>query len=115
MELDGGVIHNELHLKGVLAQKSRDFRAHPFKRPEKWISPNPNSYVQPHKNNRYIGNFMDKKQETRDFRAHSEMVYIKQEGEESEGENKRCGRVGSARGRYKRGGGGDRNRCFMNS
>jgi hypothetical protein len=25
-------------------------------------------------NNRYIGNFMDKRQETRDFRADSEMV-----------------------------------------
>jgi hypothetical protein len=25
----------------IWAQKSRDFRAHPFKRPEKWISPHP--------------------------------------------------------------------------
>jgi hypothetical protein len=36
---------------------------HPFKRPEKWISPHPNSNIQPHINNRYIGNFMDKRQE----------------------------------------------------
>ncbi len=70
------------------AQTSRDFRAHPFKRPEKWISPHPNPYVQPHINNRYIGNFMDRRQETRDFRAHSEMVYNK--------------RVRSLRGRIKR-------------
>jgi hypothetical protein len=61
----------------IWAQKSRDFRAHPFKRIEKWISPHPNPYGQPHINNRYIGNFMDKRQETRDFRAHSEMVYNK--------------------------------------
>jgi hypothetical protein len=51
-------------------------KVHPFKRPEKWISPHPNPYVQPHINNRYIGNFIDKR-ETRDFRAHSEMVYNK--------------------------------------
>jgi hypothetical protein len=38
MDLDGGVIHNE-------------------GRP----------YVQPYKNNRYIGNFMDKRQETREI------------------------------------------------
>jgi hypothetical protein len=60
----------------IWAQKSRDFRAHPFS-PEKWISPHPNTYVQLHTNNRYIGNFMDKVQETRDFRAHSEMIYNK--------------------------------------
>ncbi len=63
-----GEIHNEDHLKGVGpeietflgpemptsavsaigAQRSRDFRAHPFKQPEKWISPHPNPYDQPH-------------------------------------------------------------------
>jgi hypothetical protein len=84
MDLDGGVIHNEGRLKGwalkkietflgpemgtsvasaIWAQKSLDFRAHPFKRPEKWISPHPNPIIQPHINNRYIGNFMDKRQE----------------------------------------------------
>ncbi len=67
MDLDGGVIHNEGRLKGwalksrlfldpematsvaiaIWAQKSRDFRAHPFKRPSLWISPHPNPYVQP--------------------------------------------------------------------
>jgi hypothetical protein len=50
-----------------LGPKSQDFRAHPFKHPEKWISPHPNPYVQPHINNRYIGNLMDKRQE-RDMR-----------------------------------------------
>ncbi len=45
----------------ISAQKSRDFRAQPFKRPEKWISPHPNPYAQPHIKNRYIGNFMDKR------------------------------------------------------
>jgi len=47
----------------IWAQKSQDFRAHLFKRPEKWISPHPNPYVQPHINNGYIGNFMAKRQE----------------------------------------------------
>ncbi len=32
-------------------------------RGEKWVSPLPNPYVQPHINNRYIVNFMDKRQE----------------------------------------------------
>jgi hypothetical protein len=87
MNLDGGVIRNERHLKGwalksrlFWAQKSRDFRAHPSNPPRNGF-PHPNPYVQPHINNRYIGNFMDKRQETRDkrqetrdFRAHSEMV-----------------------------------------
>jgi hypothetical protein len=36
------------------AQKSLDFRAHPFKRPSFWISPHPNLYVPPHIKNRYI-------------------------------------------------------------
>jgi hypothetical protein len=48
--------------------------------------------VQPHINNRYIGNFMNKRQETKDFRAHSEMV-----------DNKR---VRSLRGKIKGGVGG---------
>jgi hypothetical protein len=59
MNLDGGVIHNEGHLKGWALKP----RAHPFNRSEKWIFPHPNPYVQPHINNRYIGNFMDKRQE----------------------------------------------------
>jgi hypothetical protein len=50
----------------IWAQKSQDFRAHPFKCPEKWISTHPNPYFQPHINNRYIGNFMDKSQKTRE-------------------------------------------------
>jgi hypothetical protein len=34
--------------------------------------------LEPHINNRYIGNFMDKRQERdKRFRAHSEMVYNK--------------------------------------
>jgi hypothetical protein len=69
MDLDGGVIHNEVRLKGW-AQKSLDFRAHPFKRPEKWISAHPNPYVQPHTNNRYISNFMDKRQEISGSKSH---------------------------------------------
>jgi hypothetical protein len=48
MDLDGGVIHNE---------------GPPLQTPEKWISPHPNLYVKPHVNNRYIGNFIDKRQE----------------------------------------------------
>jgi hypothetical protein len=85
-----GEIHNEGSLKGVgpeietflgpematiaasaiWAQKSRDFRTHPFKRPEKWISPFPNPYVQPYikKTGTLVILW------TRDFRAHSEMV-----------------------------------------
>jgi hypothetical protein len=78
-----GEIHNEGRLKGW-ALKSRlfwalkrqqaqrvpfglkkveifFFRAHPFKRTEKWISSHPNPYVQPYIKNRYIGNFMDKR------------------------------------------------------
>jgi hypothetical protein len=31
----------------IWAQKIQDFRAHPFKRPEKCIFPHPNPYVQP--------------------------------------------------------------------
>jgi hypothetical protein len=113
MDLDGGVIHIEGRLKGW-ALKSLLFWA-----PRYGLLPHPNPYVQPHINNRYIGNFMDKRLETRDFRAHSETVYNKKvrsvrgrikgvegcEGGELEGENKR-------------GGGGegleDRNRCVMN-
>jgi hypothetical protein len=91
----------------IWAQKRKDFRAHPFKRPEKWISSHSNPYVQPHINNWYIGNFMDKRQEARyNIRAHSEMIYNKRvrslrgggikgvegwEGWELEGENKRGG------------------------
>jgi hypothetical protein len=52
-------IHNQGRLKGW-ALKVETFRAHPFKLPEKWISPHPNQYVQPHIKNRYIGKFMDK-------------------------------------------------------
>ncbi len=88
MDLDGGLILNffgpEMATRvasAIWAQKNRDFMAHLFKRPEKWISLHPNPYVQPHMINRYISNFMDKIQETRerqrDFRAHSEMVYNK--------------------------------------
>jgi hypothetical protein len=36
------------------AQKSLDFKAHPFKRPSLWIYPHPNPYVPPHINNSYI-------------------------------------------------------------
>jgi hypothetical protein len=87
-------------------KKSRfHFRAHPFKRPEKWISPHPNPYGLPHVNDRYISNFMDKRRDTRDFRAHSEMLYKKRvrslrgrikgvegwEGGDLEGEYKRSG------------------------
>jgi hypothetical protein len=43
----------------------------PSNAPRNWISPHPNPYVQPHINNRYIGNIMDKRQEI------SEMVYNK--------------------------------------
>ncbi len=32
----------------IWVQKSRDFRAHSFKRHGKWISPHPNPYVQSH-------------------------------------------------------------------
>jgi hypothetical protein len=46
-----------------LGPKKYRFRAHPFQRPEKWIFPHSNPFVQPHINNRYIGNFMDKRQE----------------------------------------------------
>ncbi len=64
LDLEGGVIHNEGRMKGwalksrpFWAQKSRDFRAYPFKRLEKWISPNPNPYVQSHINrNRCVMN-----------------------------------------------------------
>jgi hypothetical protein len=66
MDLDGGVIHNKGRLKGW-AFKSR---VHSFNRSDKWISPHPNPSVQPHINNRYIGNFMDKRQE-RDKRFQS--------------------------------------------
>jgi hypothetical protein len=73
VDLDGGLIHNFLGPEAAMrvasaiwAQKNRDFRAHLFKRPEKWIYPHPSPYVQPHINNRYIGNFMDKIQETRE-------------------------------------------------
>ncbi len=48
----------------------------PSNAPHYGLLPHPNPYVQPHINNRYIGNFMDKR-ETRDFRVHSEMVYNK--------------------------------------
>ena len=51
-------------------------RAYPFKRPEKWISPHPNPYVQPHINNRYIGNFMDKRQETRETQEISGPIQV---------------------------------------
>jgi hypothetical protein len=61
----------------------------PFKPLEKLISPHPNPYVQTHINNRYIGNFMDKRQE-RDKRFQAPF----RDGEESEGENKRGGGVG---------------------
>jgi hypothetical protein len=43
-----GVIHNKVP---------------PLQTPKKWISPHPNLYVKPHVNNRYIGNFIDKRQE----------------------------------------------------
>jgi hypothetical protein len=46
---------------------------------EKWISPHPNPYVQPHINNRYhtlVILWTRDKRETRDFRAHSEMVLL---------------------------------------
>jgi hypothetical protein len=49
----------------------------PSNAPRYGLLPHPNPYVPPHINNRYIGNFMDKRKETRDFRAHSEMAYNK--------------------------------------
>ncbi len=55
-----------------------------------WISPHPNPYVQPHINNRYIGNIMDKRQE---ISGPIQRWFIIR-GEESEGENKRGGGVG---------------------
>ncbi len=80
----------------IWSQKSQDFRAHPFKRPEKWISPHPNPYVQPHINTRNIGNFMDKRQETRkrlEISGPIQRWFIKA-GEEWEGEHKRGGGLG---------------------
>jgi hypothetical protein len=47
----------------IWAQKSRDFRAHPLQMPREMDFPHPNPRVQPPLNNRYIGNFMDKRQE----------------------------------------------------
>jgi hypothetical protein len=51
-------------------KKVETFRAQPFKRTEKWISPHPNPYVQPRikKTGTLVILW------TRDFRAHSEMV-----------------------------------------
>ncbi len=68
------------------ALKVENFRAHPFKRADKWISSRPNPNVQPHIKTGTLVILW-----TRDFRAHSEM----------EGENKRDGRVGSRRGKIK--------------
>jgi hypothetical protein len=91
-----------------LGPKSRDFRAHPFKRPEKWISP-PSKFKRPAPYKQTTGTLVilwtRDKRETRAFRAHSEMVYNKSmrslrgriKGEEGwedgelEGENKRGG------------------------
>jgi hypothetical protein len=42
----------------IWAQKSRDFRAHPFKRLSLWTNPLSNLYVPPHINNRYINSYM---------------------------------------------------------
>ncbi len=38
----------------------------PSNTPRYGLLPHPNPYVQPHINNRYIGNFMDKRLETRE-------------------------------------------------
>ncbi len=48
-------------LSYVFYRSPSTFRALPFKRPEKWISPHPNQYVQLQIKNSYIGNFMDKR------------------------------------------------------
>jgi hypothetical protein len=75
MDLDRGEIHNKGRLKGwalklrlFWALKWQQAQRVPFgpKKVEKWISPHPNPYIQPHINNRYIGNFMDKRKETRE-------------------------------------------------
>jgi hypothetical protein len=69
MDLDGGVIHSEGRLKGVgpeiktflgpematsaasafWAQKSQDFKAHPFKHPEEWFPPSKSIGPAPYK------------------------------------------------------------------
>ncbi len=84
-----------------MAQKSRDFRAHPFKQPELWISPHPNPYFHLYIKNRYIGNFMDKRFQGpfRDVVSNKRVRSLRWrltgvegwEVGESEGENKRGG------------------------
>jgi hypothetical protein len=89
-----------------LGPKKSRFQGPPLQTLREMDSPHPNPYDQPRINNMYIGNFMDKRQETRDFRANSEMVYYKRvrslrgrikgvegwEGGELEGDNKLCQR-----------------------
>jgi hypothetical protein len=53
-EMDSNQVHILLGPKALAAlaaisepKKVSTFRAHPFKQPEKWISPHPNQYFQP--------------------------------------------------------------------
>jgi hypothetical protein len=73
MDLDGGVIHNEGRLKGVGPEMGTSV-ANAIWAPRRGPTPSnaprngfphPIPYVQPNINNRYIGNFMKRRQETR--------------------------------------------------
>ncbi len=91
-----GKEHSECHLG---PKKSR-FQGPPLQTPQEMDFPNPNPYVQPYINNRYIGNFMDKRQE---ISGPIQRWFLIRGWEVWGGESKgwRGGRVGSWRGRLR--------------